>query len=184
VSSDERARARALWRYTGEDRPPFALPNGPGQESVWDYPRPPSLLHDGREVAVSFAGVEIIRTRHALRLLETASPPTFYLPFAEALRDYLVEDRDAPGSHCEWKGGARYLSVVVHDQIAARAGWYYPAPRAPYEAIGPCFSVYPARVACFVEEERVRAQDGGFYGGWVTNEIVGPWKGGPGTSGW
>ncbi len=127
MSSDEHARARALWRYTGEDRPLFAMPNVTGQESVWDYPRPPKLLQDSREVVVSFAGVEIIRTRHALRLLETASPPTFYLPLAEVLRDSLVEDSDALGSQCEWKGGARYLSVVARDQIATRAGWYYPA---------------------------------------------------------
>jgi uncharacterized protein (DUF427 family) len=168
----------------GDECPPFAHEPAPGQESVWDYPRPPRLVSDSREVVVSLGDVEIIRTRHAYRMLETASPPTFYLPFSEARRDCLVEDRDGRTSHCEWKGSARYLSIAAGDELLPRVGWWYPTPVSPYEAIAQCFSVYPGRVACFVDGERVRAQEGGFYGGWVTNEIAGPWKGTSGTSGW
>ena len=181
---NERERARALWRYTGDDRPPFAEPAGPAQESVWDYPRPPRLVPDSREVVVRAGTVEIIRTRGALRMLETASPPTFYLPFADARRDLLVSAPEAGRSHCEWKGDARYWSIVIEDSVLAAVAWSYPSPRDPYALLAQRFSVYPDRVECTVDGERVRPQGGGFYGGWVTDEIVGPWKGGPATGGW
>jgi uncharacterized protein (DUF427 family) len=155
-----------------------------GQESVWDYPRPPRLELDSREVIIRAGDVEIARTQRAWRLLETASPPTFYIPFADARLELLVASPEARTSYCEWKGRARYWSIIVGDTVLADAAWSYPSPRAPYEAIADCFSVYPGRAECFVNGERVRPQEGGFYGGWVTNEIVGPWKGGPGTSGW
>ncbi|MEO7085015.1 MAG: DUF427 domain-containing protein [Gemmatimonadaceae bacterium] len=184
MASDDHARARAMWRYTGDERPAFAESPRDGQESVWDYPRPPRLVPDAREVIVRAGNVEIARTRSALRMLETASPPTIYLPFADARADLLVDARGAGSSHCEWKGGARYLSIMADGVQLPAVAWYYPSPNAPYEAIAACFSVYPGRVECLVDGERVRAQEGGFYGGWVTNEIVGPWKGGPGTSGW
>ncbi len=182
--SDAHARARAGWRYTGDDRPTFAAPPAAGQESVWDYPRPPRLVSDAREVIVRVGDVELARTRRAMRMLETASPPTFYIPFADARRDLLVEAPEFGQSHCEWKGRARYLSIVTDAGILPGAGWTYPSPDEPYEALAECFSVYPGRVACFVDGERVRAQDGGFYGGWVTDEIAGPWKGNVGTSYW
>jgi len=172
------------WRYTGADRPPFAqLPN-PGEESVWDYPRPPRLVPDTREVVIRVGDVEIARTRRALRMLETASPPTFYVPFADARHDCLVPAPQLRSTGCEWKGSAQYLSVSAGDVLIAGAAWCYPTPNAPYDAIAGYFSVYPGRVGCFVDSEAVRPQDGGFYGGWVTREIVGPWKGGPGTAGW
>jgi uncharacterized protein (DUF427 family) len=176
--------ASQLWRYTGADRPPFAEAASPDQESVWDYPRPPRLVPDAREVIVRVAGLEIVRTRGALRILETASPPTFYLPFADAQRELLVPSPASRSSRCEWKGDARYWSIRAGDELLHEVGWSYPAARHPYEAIAECFSVYPGRMECLVDGERVRPQDGGFYGGWVTDEIVGPWKGGPGTSGW
>ena len=128
--------------------------------------------------------MEIVRTRRALRMLETASPPVFYLPFADARREMLVESPVSRSSRCEWKGEARYWSIRAGDELMRDVAWSYPAAAAPYEAIAECFSVYPGRLECLVDGERVRPQDGGFYGGWVTNEIVGPWKGGPGTSGW
>src|SRR5579859_5226339 len=174
----------AHWRYTGAERPAFAEAPGPGQESVWDYPRPPRLVPDVREVVLCVGNVEIARTRRALRMLETASPPTFYLPFADARLDLLVEAREMSTGYCEWKGSAHYWSILSGDVRLPGVAWSYPSPNAPYEAIAGCFSVYPGRVACFVDGERVKAQDGGFYGGWVTAEIIGPWKGGAGTSGW
>jgi uncharacterized protein (DUF427 family) len=175
---------RSLWRYTGADRPAFAVPPESGQESVWDYPRPPRLVLDPREVIIRLGSVEIARTRRAWRLLETASPPTFYIPFEDARPGVLVASPESRASFCEWKGRSRYWSIVAGDTVLADAAWSYPLPNAPYEEIANCFSAYPGRVECFVDGERVRPQDGGFYGGWVTNDIVGPWKGGPGTSGW
>ena len=174
----------ALWRYIGDDRPPFARLPGPGQESVWDYPRPPRLVPDAREVVVRVGDVEIVRTLRALRMIETASPPTFYLPFADARLDLLVKAPQMGSSNCEWKGSARYWSILCGDVTLEGVAWSYPSPKAPYDAIADRLCVYPGRVACFVDGERVRAQEGGFYGGWVTGEIVGPWKGGTGTTGW
>jgi uncharacterized protein (DUF427 family) len=171
------------WRYTGQCRPAFADIPDRGQESVWDYPRPPRLVPDAREIVVRAGQIEIARTRRALRLLETASPPTFYLPFAVARVDLLVEARGM-SSYCEWKGNARYWSLSSGETRLAGVGWSYPSPGPHYELLADYFSVYPGRVACFVDGERVQAQEGGFYGGWVTAEITGPWKGGPGTSAW
>jgi uncharacterized protein (DUF427 family) len=175
-------RTAALWEWTGRERPPFAEPPAPGQESVWDYPRPPALVPDAREVIVRVSGVEIVRTRRALRLLETASPPTFYLPFADARRDAFVPASGA--SFCEWKGAARYWTIVAGGVRLERAAWSYDTPAAPYELLRDHVAVYATHAECLVNGERARPQDGGFYGGWVTSELVGPWKGGPGTGGW
>lgn len=176
--------ARSLWHYVGDERPAFADTPGPGQESVWDYPRPPRLTPDAREVIVRVGDLEIVRTTRALRMLETASPPTVYVPFADAAEGALVPAPGAGRSACEWKGLAQYWSIHAAGQLYEAVAWSYPTPRAPYAELAGYFSVYPGRVACFVDGERVRPQDGGFYGGWVTDEIVGPWKGGPGTGGW
>ncbi len=181
-----------MWRFRGKDRPAFAVAPAAGQESVWDYPRPPRLAADTREVVVRVGDVEILRTRRAIRMLETASPPTFYLPFADARDGVLQPCRSVGPTYCEWKGSAQYWSIVVDALRQSDVGaasleavaWSYAEPRAPYEAIAGHFSLYPGRVACFVDGERVTAQGGHFYGGWVTSEIVGPWKGKDGTSMW
>lgn len=171
-----------MWRWTGRERPPFAVAVNAGQESVWDYPRPPALIADAREVVVRVGGVEIVRTRQALRLLETASPPTWYLPFGDAMREAFLP---ATGSStCEWKGAARYWTVLAGGVRLERAAWSYDAPRAPFAAIKAHVALYANLAECLVDGERVRPQDGGFYGGWVTSEIAGPWKGGSGTTGW
>lgn len=179
---------RSLWQYVGDVRPPFADTPAPGQESVWDYPRPPRLVEDAREVVVVVGTVELIRTRGALRMLETASPPTFYLPVADATPGMLVPAPHAGRSHCEWKGSAKYWSVTTDPAtggtVLDAAAWSYPHPQSPYEQLAGYFSIYPGRCVCTVDGERVRAQDGGFYGGWVTAELAGPWKGKPGTGGW
>ena len=176
------ARAASLWTWTGQARPSFATKPQPTQESVWDYPRPPRLAPDAREVIVRVGGVEILRTVRALRLLETASPPSWYLPLADAVGAAFVPA--VGSSHCEWKGSARYWTLVAGDVRLERAAWSYDAPLAPYEALRGYVALYPTNAECLVNGERVRPQDGGFYGGWVTNEIVGPWKGGPGSGGW
>ena len=181
-SSDPDRLARAMWANTGQARPPFAVPPQPGQESVWDYPRPPRIVPDAREVVVRAGAVEIARSRRALRVLETASPPTFYLPWADVRRDCF--EAAAGGSFCEWKGAARYWSVVTPGGRIEQAAWSYPDPLPAFEAIGEGVSFYPSRLACFVDGVRVAPQPGRFYGGWVTPEVVGPFKGEPGSQGW
>ena len=162
---------------------PAPLSAGPGQESVWDYPRPPRVEQDGRLVVIELGGVEICRTRRALRVLETSHPPGWYLPREDWLDGALVP---APGSsYCEWKGVASYLTLVGGDRRAERAAWTYPDPVPAYGVLRDAVALYPSAVdRCTVDGEQVRAQDGGFYGGWITDEVVGPFKGGPGSTGW
>lgn len=174
--------ARSAWRYDGSQRPHFAIAPRPGQESVWDYPRPPRVVRDDREVIVRFAGEVIARTRNARRLLETASPPTFYLPPDDVRLETLVEPRN--GSLCEWKGQSLYWTLVVDGQREQDVAWSYPNPYEEFTAIRDFISFYPGRLECTVDGQRVQPQSGGFYGGWVTPEIVGPFKGDPGTSHW
>jgi len=167
------------WQYDGRVRPPFAVVPGPGQESVWDYPRPPRLAADTRLVEVRHGEIVIATTRAAQRVLETASPPSFYLPPADVTEGVLVP---APGtSHCEWKGRARYWAL---HEGGTPVAWTYDDPTPAFASIRGWFGFYPARVACHVDGERVRPQPGGFYGGWLTREIVGPVKGAPGTGHW
>ncbi len=175
-------RARSGWRWVGSERPAFALEPGPGQESVWDYPRPPRMEPDPAEVVVRSGKNEVARTRRAVRVLETASPPTYYLPPADVRTDLLVA---APGaSLCEWKGEARYWSVDLPGRRLEGVAWSYPDPFPGFEAIGGWISFFPGRIECLVGGEVVRPQPGTFYGGWVTSGIVGPFKGEPGSSGW
>jgi len=156
---------------------------GPGQESVWEYPRPPRLERCLRRVRVVFAGVTVAQSERAFRVLETSHPPSYYIP-PEDVRIDLLEPRPEK-TVCEWKGGASYWSLHVGERVAASCAWSYADPPPPYEALRGCLAFYPGRVdACFVDHERVRAQEGGFYGGWITSDLVGPFKGGPGTSGW
>jgi uncharacterized protein (DUF427 family) len=163
-------------------RPP-AQATGPGQESVWDYPRPPRLEPTTSLVEVVLGGVVVARTRSALRVLETSHPPTYYLPVPAFVEGAL---RPAGGgSVCEWKGEAAYVDVVGGDTVAERAGWYYPTPTPPFAAIAEHVALYPGRMdRCTVDGEVVTPQPGGFYGGWVTSTVVGPFKGEPGTSWW
>ena len=170
------------WVHRGGERPDFARIPGEGQESVWDYPRPPALVGDSREVVVSLGGVEIARSRRALRVLETASPPTFYLPPEDVRREFF--HRATGSSFCEWKGQATYWDVDVARAQEQRLAWCYDAPFSDADRLAGYFSFYPARADCWVDGEAVRAQAGGFYGGWITDEIVGPFKGEPGTGGW
>jgi uncharacterized protein (DUF427 family) len=172
--------ARSGWRYTGQDRPHFAEEPGTGQESVWDYPRPPVLVSDSRRVVVRSGTITLADTTQALRLLETASPPTFYLPPHDVRLELLTR---APGSSlCEWKGSATFWALV--DDPDQAVAWSYPEPFEEYASLRDHISFYPGRVECYVEDERVRPQPGGFYGGWITSDVVGPFKGEPGTSGW
>lgn len=156
---------------------------GPGQESVWDYPRPPRIEPTDRRVRIELGGEVIAESRRAQRVLETSHPPTWYLP-PEDFRDGALEP--VPGrSFCEFKGAARFYDLVAGGRRAEKAAWSYPDPEPGYETIRGHVAVYPSKVdACWVDDERVEAQEGDFYGGWITPDVVGPFKGPPGTLFW
>ena len=156
---------------------------GSGQESVWDYPRPPRLENSQRRIKVVFGGVTLAYTRCAKRVLETSHPPVYYVPSEDIRTEHL---RPSDGSSfCEWKGRARYYDILTDERNEERAAWYYPDPVPAYRELKDHVAFYPSKMdACWVDCEKVEAQPGDFYGGWITAEIVGPFKGGPGTWGW
>ena len=156
---------------------------GPGQESVWDYPRPPLLEPTPRRIRVVLGGVTIADSTRAWRVCETSHPPSYYLPPGDCLPGSL--EPAGGGSLCEWKGAAAYLTVRGGGEVRERAAWCYPDPPPAYRPIAGLVAFYPGLMdACLVDDERVTPQPGGFYGGWVTRDLAGPFKGGPGTSGW
>lgn len=169
-----------MWKFQGQTRPDFAIEPGPGQESVWDYPRPPALVESVRSVEIRVGDANVAASANAIRVLETASPPTWYVPADDVEWQRLV--RTDERSWCEWKGEASYWALAEAPDVAV--AWTYEAPLPAFEAIRGYLSAYPGRVECFVDSERVLAQSGGFYGGWITADVVGPFKGDPGTGGW
>ncbi|MCB0192633.1 MAG: DUF427 domain-containing protein [Anaerolineae bacterium] len=163
-------------------RPKYIQP-GPGQESVWDYPRPPRLEDVTQNIRVVFNGVTLADSWQAKRVLETSHPPVYYIPPEDVKMDCLSLTRRT--TVCEWKGQARYYTIQVGNKKAADAAWFYPSPIPEFEALKNHVAFYPSRMdACYVGDEQVKAQAGDFYGGWITNNIVGPFKGDPGTLGW
>lgn len=170
------------WRYTGQGRPEFAETPGPGQESVWDYPRPPQIVADHRSIRVQVAGETVAETVRALRVLETGSPPTFYLPALDVDHGNFVASPTQ--TYCEWKGTASYFSFKMREVLIENLGWYYKAPKPAFASIKDHYAFYPGRAQCYIDDELVVAQTGGFYGGWISKEIVGPFKGEPGTQWW
>ena len=174
--------ARAHWNWRGQARPPFAVAPGPGEVSVWDFPRPPRLVSDSREVVIYWGNVQVARTRHAVLVLETSHPPSFYIPMADVNQSLLRQG--AGNSFCEWKGPATYWSLASETQVLPNVGWSYPRPLEGAEAIADCIAFYPANLTCTVDGKKVTPQPGGFYGGWITRELVGPFKGDAGTQGW
>ncbi len=161
-------------------RPAFAIEPGPGQESVWDYPRPPVVKPEPRTVEVRDGDAVLARSARSYKLMETASPPTFYVPRADVDLDLLVPTDER--TCCEWKGLASYLALARDPQTPV--AWRYERPRSRFRAIEGYIAFYPGRVACFLGGERVEPQAGRFYGGWITSEVVGPFKGEPGTGHW
>ncbi|MEM8984041.1 MAG: DUF427 domain-containing protein [Pseudomonadota bacterium] len=162
---------------------PKRIPPGPGQESVWDYPRPPACEPVAERLRIVFGDQQIAATNRGYRVLETSHPPVYYLP-----PDAFVAGSLLPASgrsFCEFKGEAIYWDVVAGDRRAAKAAWSYPEPVARYAELGDHVAVYASRMdQCWVGDERVLPQSGDFYGGWITADIVGPFKGGDGTWGW
>ncbi len=155
----------------------------PGQESVWDYPRPPRLERTARRIRVVFNGRTVVDTTAAWRVLETSHPPVYYVPAADTDRAAV---RPAPGSSfCEFKGRAAYFDLAVGERVSPQAAWAYPAPSRAFAEIAHHFAFYASRVdECYVDDERVVPQAGDFYGGWITRDVVGPFKGSAGTWGW
>ena len=159
------------------------IPPAPGQESVWDYPRPPRLEDSTKPIQIIFNEVVIAETRQSKRVLETSHPPTYYLPPTDLRLEYF--SRSLRSSFCEWKGQAAYYSIRVGDQQAENAAWFYPQPTPEFSSLANYVAFYPSRMrACYLDGELVQAQLGDFYGGWITSEIVGPFKGGAGSWGW
>jgi uncharacterized protein (DUF427 family) len=171
-----------MWKFNGNHRPSIAIEPGAGQESVWDYPRPPICVDDTRRVIVEHGGILIANTTRAVRVLETASPPTVYVPPTDI--NFEMLERSAGSSFCEWKGAATYWSLHLNGHNIKNVGWSYENPSPAFAAIKSYLSFYPAKLECTLDGETVRPQPGGFYGGWLTDEIIGPYKGEHGTSGW
>ena len=162
---------------------PGRVEPGPGRESVWDYPRPPRVEESTERVEVELGGRVVAATDTSWRVLESSHPPTYYLP-RPAFLDGVLRDADG-ASWCEWKGAASYYDLVGGDRVARRAAWTYLTPTPGFTAIRGAVAVMPGLVdRCTVDGETVRPQAGGFYGGWVTDRVEGPFKGEPGTLGW
>jgi len=170
-----------VWEYRGQKRPSFAQEPAPGQESVWDYPRPPRIESCELVVEVYDNAILLARTMQAYRVCETGSPPTIYLP--NRAIDWSRLTPLSFHTHCEWKGQASYWRLARAPEGEAVA-WSYPEPYPDFQVLSDYTSFYPERVSCYLDAERVLSQPGRFYGGWVTAAIVGPFKGEPGTEHW
>lgn len=163
---------------------PQRIEPGPGQESVWDYPRPPAVDPTSSLIRIEHGGRTIAESTRAIRILETSQPPGIYLPPDDV--DLSVLRPSSDHTFCEWKGAASYFHLVVDGVPAVPdAAWTYPDPSPRFAAIAGYVAFYPQRVdACFVDGERVEGNEGSFYGGWITSKVVGPFKGGAGSWGW
>ncbi len=154
-----------------------------GQELVWDYPRPPKHERTNKRLKIIFNGEIIAETNRAFRVLETSHPPVYYFPPEDARMEFLTEANGS--SFCEWKGCAGYYDLQVGGKSVKNAAWFYPNPTGNFADIKNYLAFYPSKMdACFVDNETVQSQAGDFYGGWITAEIVGPFKGAAGTWGW
>ena len=156
---------------------------GPGQESVWDYPRPPRIETVNQPISIIFNGEIIAESTRSKRVLETSHPPVYYLPQEDIKMGYLSLTEKS--SYCEWKGRAVYYSLEVNGKKAKNTAWSYPDPTSGFNTIKNHLAFYAEPMdACFVGEEQVQPQPGNFYGGWITKNIIGPFKGGPSSTWW
>ena len=168
---------------SGVFRRPRPIKPAPGQESVWDYPRPPRVEPRSERVVVRLGGQVIVDTTQAVRVLETSHPPVYYVPL-DAFPDGVLVPVGGT-TFCEFKGQASYFTITAGGTVVERGGWTYPQPARGFEALSSRVALYPEHMdSCEVDGEQVTFQEGGFYGGWITRQIVGPFKGGPGTAGW
>ncbi|MEO9870971.1 DUF427 domain-containing protein [Ekhidna sp.] len=156
----------------------------PGQESVWDYPRPPALQKVTKHIRIICSSEIILDTNSSFRILETSHPPTYYLPISDFKTDIILRNENK-SSFCEFKGMAHYYDIKAGDKIVENCAWGYENPTNPYHELKDHVCVYSQYMdECYVGDEKVLPQPGGFYGGWITSNIVGPFKGEPGSWGW
>jgi len=182
LSPEQLLRARAQWKWRGTQRPPFAHKPKPGQISVWDFPRPPELVRDTREIVLNWGSIVIARTRLSWAVRETSHPPTYYLPLTDVRTDLLQTAGE--GSFCEWKGPAHYWNLVDKTKSLKLVAWSYPRPLKEAKCISDCIAFYAHELNCTVGGLQVTPQPGQFYGGWITSDLAGPFKGEPGSSDW
>jgi uncharacterized protein (DUF427 family) len=162
---------------------PVPDPTGPGQESVWAFPRPSIAQPSAAHLRVVLCGRTIAETRRAVRTIETSHPPTYYFPPDDVIAGAVLPVGGT--SFCEWKGIARYFDVRSGAIVRPNAAWAYADPTAPFSILRDYVAFYAAAMdACFVDDEMVLPQPGGFYGGWITSRVSGPYKGVPGSDGW
>ncbi|MBO1046801.1 MAG: DUF427 domain-containing protein [Dolichospermum sp. DEX182a] len=162
---------------------PQPIPPQPGQESVWDYPRPAILEDTNKHLKIIFNGIVLAETTKGKRVLETSHPPGYYIPGEDIKIEYLIAT--SRKSYCEWKGICEYYDISVGDKYIHNAAWKYIQPTPNFQSIQEYYSFYASLMdACYVNDELVKAQTGDFYGGWITTDIVGPFKGEPGTMWW
>ena len=173
--------ARERWEYKGDKRPAFAEAPKKGQRSVWDFPRPPVIEKVPGHITVSHEGNMIADSRRTLAVLETASPPTYYIP-EEDIDMALLAGMPGKTSMCEWKGQASYWALKKEKDLPV--AWSYPKPFEEFKALKDHLAFYPQLLDCKVDGMTVRPQPGGFYAGWITPDLVGPFKGEPGTGHW
>ena len=183
-SSDRLKRESKLWTYNGSNRPSFAKKPRDGQESVWDYTRPPFVEEMSQHVALYVSDKKIAETNRPVRVCETASPPCYYIKPSDFIDGEVVKVV-GPSSYCEWKGKAVYWNLHIFNRVLENFAWSYPEPNSEYMMLKGLLGIYPNRIdRCELNGEKVLPQPGGFYAGWVTQNIVGPFKGEPGTQGW
>jgi uncharacterized protein (DUF427 family) len=179
---NELERARSQWHWRGQIRPPFADVPQQGQVSVWDFPRPPELVQDARTIEVRWGETLVARTCSAWAVRETAHPPTFYLPMADVNSALL--QAAGRGSFCEWKGPALYWDLTDGERRLPQVAWSYSQPLDGAEPLADCIAFYAHHLDCTVGGAKVMPQAGGFYGGWITPDLSGPFKGEQGSGGW
>lgn len=162
---------------------PQPIPPQPGQESVWDYPRPAILQDTNKHIKIIFNGIVLAETNRAKRVLETSHPPGYYIPAEDIKIEHLIAT--SRKTMCEWKGVSEYYDVGVGSKYVSNAAWRYIHPTPNFKSIQQHYSFYPNLMdACYVNDELVQPQAGSFYGGWITSDVVGPFKGEPGTNWW
>lgn len=172
--------ARDKWTYRGQKRPPFAIEPKDGQVSVWDFPRPPSVSLVGASVSVYFEDTLLAQTKACIAVKETANPPTYYIPPEGISFHHLVEIETT--SWCEWKGKARYWALK--QSPITPIAWDYPTPFDEYEQLSHYMAFYPHHLRCFIDDEQITPQESKTYAGWITKDLVGPFKGQPGSENW
>jgi uncharacterized protein (DUF427 family) len=181
--NDPHQAQKRYWPNIQRERPTDIVVPKQGQESVWDYPRPPAVEPVAARLQVWFAGVPLADTVHGLRVIETSCPPVYYFPQEDVHVDFLTQMVHT--TLCEWKGIATYWNVSIRGRRQEAVGWSYAEPEPGFERLKRHFAFYSGITdTCYVGTEQVQPQPGDYYGGWVTSNIVGPFKGLPGTQLW